>query len=79
MEPFSITVSLKVADTVVEPLTQCCLSIREHHLRMFVFEYYGELEVTGYCGLLAVLVRRPKIKKTKTEMSWERYKYPSRF
>ena len=36
--PFSITLSLEVADTVVEPLTQCCISIHEHHLRMFVFE-----------------------------------------
>ena len=57
MEPFSITLSLKVADAVVEPLTQCCLSIHEHHLRMFVFKYYGELEVTGDCGLRALLVR----------------------
>ena len=65
MEPFYITLSLKVADTVVEPLTQCCLSIHEHDLRMFVFEYYGESEVTGDCGLRAVLVRSRRSRKLR--------------
>ena len=50
METFSITPSPKVTDTAVEPLMQCCLSIYEHRLLMFVFEYYGELEVTGDFG-----------------------------